>query len=384
MTNRPRLCFIVTNAITATTFLPGYLRFLYEDGWDVVLLCSDGPGLDNLSGVDGISVHILPMKREPAPVRDFISLVRMYSFFRRLRPDVIVYATPKASLLASIAGRLARVPRRVYELWGLRMETVNGLPCKVFGLLEWLTARLSSIVIANSASLATRCMDLGVNGGHRVVTLGHGSSHGVDSEYFSREATMPLLDPETSTAIEEGAAPVVGFVGRLHPDKGLDTFLEALQICNEQGVVFQALVVGEEEGAGTAKAINQLRERIPVILTGHVDDPRPYLRAMSMLVLVSRREGFPNVVLEAAALEVPAIVSDATGCVDAVEHDITGAIVPVSDPEALAAAIALALRNPEWKNFGSAARKRVVRDFAQETVWGLHSAAFSGSILGSD
>ncbi|GGM00700.1 hypothetical protein GCM10010038_33490 [Glutamicibacter protophormiae] len=103
-----------------------------------------------------------------------------------------------------------------------------------------------------------------------------------------------------------------------------------------------------------------------------------------MLVLVSRREGFPNVVLEAAALEVPAIVSDATGCVDAVEHDITGAIVPVSDPEALAAAIALALRNPEWKNFGSAARKRVVRDFAQETVWGLHSAAFSGSILGSD
>ncbi|UUE21475.1 glycosyltransferase family 4 protein [Microbacterium sp. J1-1] len=369
---------MVTSSVTATTFLRGYLRFLREAGWDVTLVCDDGPGVIELAGASGVRYEPLHMEREPSPLEDARSLVQCARLLRRLRPDVLVYATPKASLIGAVAGWLVRVPGRNYELWGLRLETSAGFSRRLFALLERLTMVLSSRVIANSASLAQRVSALGLNGGREVFVLGAGSSHGVDTERYSEEATMPDLDADVKAMLQRSPAPIVGFVGRLHPDKGVDTLIDALRICSQRSVAAQLLVVGAQEGVTLDTGIEGPIP-IPVHAAGFTQEVRPLLRAMDILVLPSRREGFPNVVLEAGAMKVPAIVSDATGCVDAVIDGVTGVVTPVGDAHALASALETLLTDPDRReSMGAAARAWSEEAFVPTAVWRLHSDCWAG------
>jgi glycosyltransferase involved in cell wall biosynthesis len=96
----------------------------------------------------------------------------------------------------------------------------------------------------------------------------------------------------------------------------------------------------------------------------------PLYAAMDMLVLPTHREGFPNVPLEAAAMEVPVVATRIPGCVDAVSDDETGILVPPRDPASLTAAIRRYLRDPVLRRrHGTAGRQRVLREFQQEALW---------------
>jgi glycosyltransferase involved in cell wall biosynthesis len=117
------------------------------------------------------------------------------------------------------------------------------------------------------------------------------------------------------------------------------------------------------------------------VLTGHVDDVRPYLSLVDVHVLPSRREGFPNVVLEAAAMAIPTVTTRATGAVDSVRDGETGLLVDVDAPDRLASALETLLADAELRHrLGAAAREWVVRDFQPELV----VASFVGHVLGRD
>ncbi|MEJ6554703.1 glycosyltransferase family 4 protein [Microbacterium esteraromaticum] len=368
---------MVTSAMTATTFLRGYLGYLKGDGWDVTLICSEGPGIEELVSDAGVTLVKLEMRREPSLLHDLGSLIGAVRVMRKLRPDVLVYATPKAALVGAVSGWISRVPTRAYELWGLRLETATGLARIVFWILETMTMRLSTVVIANSRSMAARADELRLSKGRALSVLGPGSSHGVDADYFSRSAEMPKLSADLADRLSDEGVPVVGFIGRMHPDKGIDVLITALRICADRGHGAQLLIVGSDEGAQVATVIKGAGGAVRVHAIGFSRDIRPMLKAMDILVLPSLREGFPNVVLEAAAMEVPAIVSDATGCIDAVIDGVTGQVVPVGDPVALADAIVKMLADDSGRKvMGAAGRLRAVTQFAPATIWSLHSEAW--------
>jgi glycosyltransferase involved in cell wall biosynthesis len=376
VSRRPRICLVVTSHVTALAFFRGYLSFLREDGWDVALVCSPGDGLEAFARAERVALHTVVMKREPSPLRDLVSLVSLASLLIRLRPDIIAYATPKASLLGAIAAGIAGIRLRVHCLWGLRLETATGFAHRWLWLSEKITALLSTDTVANSRSLADRAAQLGLAGGRDVVVLGSGSSHGVDVSRFAREADFPKADAATQTFLDETRGMTVGFVGRIHPDKGVERLLEALQICADNRIAVRALIVGRDEGAPSVRPRHSARD-VAVRYVGEVSDPRPYLAEMDVLVLMSRREGFPNVVLEAAAMEVPAIVAAATGSVDAVSDGVTGVVVPVDASADLAREIGrLASDGDALRELGRAARERVEREFASDRVWRLHADYF--------
>lgn len=376
---RPHILVGVTSAQTCL-ILPDRLRALREAGFRVSLVCAPGEWLNQIAENDGIDCYPLPMVRRIAPFADCVTLLRFWLLLRRLRPDVVEFSTPKAGLLGSVAARLSGVPVRIYLLRGLRLETETGLMRILLLWVERTAARSAQIVVCNSRSLQESACKCGVAPDTKLLVLGEGSSNGVDTERFS---------PGTSSVRRQlgipSAAPVVGFVGRLTRDKGLPELLEAFAMVLRKQADAYLLLVGWFDAAKDALD-HRLRERIEshprVIITGFVNDTVAYYRAMDVLVLPSWREGFPNVVLEAAASAVPAIVSNCTGSRDAVVTGVTGLLVPTGDPAAINSAVRTILGDADArKRMSQAARAWVAQNYQRHSVLGLTVAFYKSLVI---
>ena len=158
-------------------------------------------------------------------------------------------------------------------------------------------------------------------------------------------------------------APILLSVGRLIPDKAPDVLMEAFALCAKEFPECRLAFVGE---GVLESALREQAARLGVAeqidWCGLVEDLLPHYNAAQVFVLPSRIEGTPNALLEAMGCGVPVIVSDGTpGPLEVVEHGVTGLVVPVNDPQALAAGLCLLLSDaPLRRRLGMAARERVL------------------------
>lgn len=129
--HRHVLVYGVTVTTTAAVLLRGQLGWMREHGWDVHVVASPSPEHDKIAEREGVTCHALPMNRSISVVDDLKALVAWIRLLRRLRPGVINVSTPKAGLLGAVAGWLLRVPRRVYLVRGLRLESEQGWRRKI-------------------------------------------------------------------------------------------------------------------------------------------------------------------------------------------------------------------------------------------------------------
>ncbi len=350
--------------------LTGRLRALREAGFRVTLVSSPGALLDQTAAREGAEAIGLPMRRNIAPLADLVALARLWRLLSRLKPDIAEFSTPKAGLLGSIAARLAQVPVRIYMLRGLKLETAAGPKRRLLLWAERVAAACAQVVLCNSQSVRAEALALQVAPEGKLQMLGDGSSNGVDVERFSPGA----CNLRTSLGIPE-KTPVVGFVGRLTRDKGIPELIEAFQTILAREPEARLLLVGwfdaaEDELAADVRARIASHPRIHC--TGFVADTAPYYRAMDVMVLPTWREGFPNVVLEAAATGVPVITTLCTGSRDSVVPEVTGLLIPPGYPEAISEAVLKLLKNPErLAEMGRAARAWICRHYANQRVLGL-------------
>jgi len=205
--------------------------------------------------------------------------------------------------------------------------------------------------------------------------LGRGSSNGVDAEVRfnpSRETKSDSEELRRKLEIPDHTF-VIGFVGRIVKDKGVEELIQAWQTIRDRFDCF-LLIIGHTEAQNPVSAVTlEILEKDPRIVTAPVVENKrmpSHYNLMDLLVLPSYREGFPNVVLEAAAMEVPTVATTVTGCVDAVKDRETGALVPPRNSLALAQALETYLENDDLlSKHGRAARERVLRDFQQVAIW---------------
>jgi glycosyltransferase involved in cell wall biosynthesis len=366
---RPHILVGITHAQTCLN-LTGRLRSLRAAGFRVTLVASSGLLVDRLAASEDVEAIALHMERGIAPLRDIVSLLRLWFLLLRLRPDLTEFSTPKAGLLGNIAGRFAGVPRRVYMLRGLKLSRSAGFKHRLLLATERVACACAHVVLCNSASLRTEALGLNIAPAAKLLVLGDGSSNGVDVERFS--------PGPSSVRAELGLSPevsVVGFVGRLTVDKGVPELIEAFATILTAQPETHLLLVGWFDRADDALD-PRLRARIEshprIHCTGFVDDTAPYYRAMDVMVLPTWREGFPNVVLEAAASGVPVITTISTGSCDSVVPEVTGLLIPPGYPEAISEAVLKLQRNPERRHrMGVAARAWVVDHYLTERVLGL-------------
>lgn len=347
----------------------GLYERLAEEGWAVHVASSPGENLSRLSHVTGITTHALPMVRQPSPMRDMRALLQWIIILRANRPQVVLFGTPKASLLGLLAAWLSRVPHRVYEVHGLRLESATGIRRAPLVWLERLTCSLATQVVPVSNSLGKAIRGLRIAPACKITMLGRGSPNGVDIDHF-RNARQ---DETVKSALRkqlglDPARPVITFVGRVNEDKGITCLAEAVRLLHA-AVPLQLLIVGAPDDSLGAAAITQLeRDGLDVRLPGEVPDVAPYLAVSNALCLPSKREGLPTVILEAFAAGVPVVATAATGIVDLVTNNRTGYLVEIDDPVAMAEALQHAISQSQPSPCANRAAQFVVDHYCGEAV----------------
>lgn len=373
-----RMVVGVTSAQTCLV-LTGRLKALREAGFEVTLCSSPGELFTQRATSEGATPFPISMKREIAPLSDFISFLRLLRMLARIRPEVTDFSTPKAGLLGNLAAWLFGVPHRVYTLRGLKLESSRGIKRALLLLSERLAARCADVVLCNSESLMATALALRIAPESKMRLLGDGSSNGVDTQRFSPgvSTVRRKLDIQTNEF-------VLGFVGRLTTNKGVPELLDAFEKILEVIPRCWLLMVGWFDEAEDALPVELRRviEKHPRVLhIGFVEDVTSYYRAMDLMILPTHREGFPNAVLEAAACGLPVITTDTTGARDAVLSHITGLLIPPGNSGAIAEAALKLLREPMTRRrMGLSARTRAVERFSKERVLALAIEFYSGLV----
>lgn len=273
-------------------------------------------------------------------------------------PDIVHLCTAFPNIWGRILGRLAQLPCIVASCRG------QG---NVRGQHEWALHRLAHAHVCNALSIAESLRERGV-----PESQLHYIPNGVDTEYFSPSAASQ----DSPFAAHSGGIGEILCVGRLVEDKDHETLLAALALLRHNMPARVHLV-------GDGPLRDHLRERArslglaeAVIFHGSDSDVRKYMRAADVLVLASRAEGMPNVILEGMACGLPVVGTRVGGIPDVVEHTVNGLLVAPARADALADALAKALRaGPEM---GLAARKTVLERYSLETMTRLHEDVYAG------
>lgn len=367
------LTYIVTAPVTVASFLTEQANYLHLRGIAVSVICAPGAEVDRFAASEQAAFLTVPMEREISLLRDAVALWRIYRTLRRLRPDIVNASTPKAGLLGMVAAWLARVPVRVYQQRGLRLETTTGFKRRVLMFAEWVAARCATAVVCNSPSLRDAFADLKLAPRSKLHVLGAGSSNGVA---VARFLATPERQAEANRLRQTLGIPpqalVLGFVGRFTRDKGIVELLALFEQLQADFPDLHLLLVGDFEAGDPvpAAAQRQIAENPQIHTVGFVADAAPYYHLMDLLVFLSYREGLPNAPLEAAAAAVPTVGFRATGVVDAVVDGQTGRLVPVGDMAQLRRVTTELLHDAaQRRRLGEQAQVRVTRDFDQVQVW---------------
>ncbi len=345
---------------------------MLSNGFEVVGVSSPGEELQEVSKEEDIRIVSLEMTRTITPFQDLKSLWNFYKLCKNEKPSIVHSHTPKAGIVAMLGAKLAGVPIRIHTVAGMPLMEAKGIKRKILDFVEKLTYSAATRVYPNSKGLYDFILQYSFTSREKLKVIGNGSSNGIDTSIFSVEN----MDLNTLTALKSNLEIdekdfVFIFVGRLVGDKGINELVEAFSRLERSHV--KLLLVGPLESDLDPLADTTQREietNPNIISVGFQKDVRPYFAISNALVFPSYREGFPNVVMQAGAMELPAIVSDINGCNEIIIEGVNGTIIPVKDPQAIRIALLRFLDDKQYYNMLKVNSRRMIADrYEQSVVW---------------
>lgn len=375
----PKLIRVTTIPLALNTLLRGQMKFMKENGFEVIMVSADGPEREELLRREKCPHHIIQMTRAITPLADLSSLWKMYGFFRKEKPDIVHSHTPKGGLIAMMAARMAGVRIRIHTIAGLRFMTSTGTTRKILVRMEKLTASCATHVWPNSRSLKEYVLSHGLAKPSKVEVIAEGSSNGIDLTKFNESVIQQAKLEEIKGKISYDPSLFYFLsVGRIVKDKGMEELSQAFSRLYKENDKVRLVLLGDFEDKldPVTPASRDILMNHPAFLRmGWSADVPYYMHLANVLVHPSYREGFPNVLLQAGAMNCAVICSRITGNIDIIDDGHTGLICEVKDADSLFQKMLFAINEPEkMKSLSEALKKKVYEKFDQRVV---HAALLS-------
>ena len=359
-----------TIPISLNKLLKGQLKFLSKE-FEVIGLSSSGTDLDEVKDREGVKTIAVEMQRGMSPFKDIVSLVKLYLVFKKEKPQIVHSITPKAGLLCMLAAKFAGVPIRMHMFTGLLFPTMKGFSQKFFIKMDQLLCWAATNIYPEGNGVKQDLINYNITS-KPLKVLANGNVNGIDLDFFSPKQISE--DQKYQLRNELNFDPqdfVFVFVGRLVGDKGINELVDAFKSFDNSNV--KLLLVGPlelKQDPIKEATIKEITNNKNIISVGSKSDVRPYLAISDVLVFPSYREGFPNVVLQAGAMELPCIVTNISGCNEIIEEGKNGIIIPPKNKLAIANAMNFVIDNKDKKEFFMKnARSMIESRYNQKLVW---------------
>jgi glycosyltransferase involved in cell wall biosynthesis len=366
----PKILRISTVALSLNVLLKGQLAFLNKY-FNIKAVSGHDNDLDEVKNRENVEIIAVEMKRKISLFNDFKSLLQLYVIFKKEKPQIIHSITPKAGLLSMLAGKMAGVPIRMHTFTGLIFPSKTGIMQKILITMDQLLCWSATHIYPEGKGVESdlkrykitrKPLKIIANGNVNGIDLNHYDVNHFD-EYFKKSLKRQLNIKEQDF--------IFIFVGRLVGDKGINELVEAYD--SVRNLNTKLLLVGPYENQLdplkeiTLQKIDNFDD---IISVGFKKDVRPYFAISDALVFPSYREGFPNVVMQAGAMDLPSIVSNINGCNEIIIEGENGTIIPSKNVKELAKAMKMFLEDREkYKRMKVNARAKITDRYEQNIVW---------------
>lgn len=302
---------------------------------------------------EGIESYLIPCSGQID--RTVIASIRQLR--SQTKADVVHAHGYKADIYAYFAMRNIRVPLvSTCHTWYDNNPLVT-----LYGMVDRFVLRNYSAVVAVSAEVKQRLLKAGVS-----QDKIHLVRNGIDLRPYDNAA------PTLRNAVRGDDTQIVGLIGRLAIEKGVDTFLHAATQVLAQLPSTKFVVVGEGPDREKLESlIDELKIRDSVSMLGRRDDMPSVYASLDIMVSASRQEGLPMAILEGMASRLPLIATSVGEVPSVVLDGRTGVLLPPNNAVLLATAIVALLRRPvQRERLGTAARKLIEDEFSAGRMTG--------------
>lgn len=369
-----KVLHIVTISFVIKHFFGEQFNYLHnKNGNKYYLACS--PSRELLEWQQELNYKPVPVEitREISPIKDIKAILFLIKFIRKEKIDVVVAHTPKGGLLGMIAAFLVGVRSRIYFRHGIAYETSKGVRKIILKNIERLSGFLAHKVVNVSNDVREYSINDKLNDRNKNIILGKGTCNGVDAlRRFNPKsyADVEINELRQQYGIKETDF-VVGYVGRLVHDKGIDDLVDAWREFSKKNQDIKLLLIGpfEEKDSVREDVKEVILNDDTIIFTGYVRDSAKFFKLMSVFVLPTYREGFPTVSLEASSMNLPVIITKATGCQEAIIEGNTGIFIE-NTSVSIEKAIQYYKDNPnKCVEHGKLGRQFILENFEQSIIW---------------
>lgn len=364
-----KICYVVTIPITIKSFFVPQLKYLSDNGYDVTVVCGYDKDLGKILG-EKIKYKAIDIPRGISIVDSIQAIIGLKNFFMKSSFNIVQYSTPNASLYASIASRRANIPIRIYHLMGYKYQGTTGILKIILKSFERISCRLSTSVECVSNSTLKLGIEENFFNKNMATVVGAGSTGGVDLNKFNihQKAEWRKVNRERMGLLNSDI--VLGFCGRVTKDKGIDELFEAYLKVRVYSNI-KMLIVGdfEDEKSLNQELLRTIRYDDNVIFQPRTQEVEKYFAMMDVLILPSYREGFGNVIIEAAAMGIPTLASNIPGPSDVIINNCTGLLHEVKNSKDIEMKLNLLVSSINLINeYGLNAYKNVIKHFSSEII----------------
>lgn len=331
------------------------IQRMISDGHEVFVSLPDGDCTEGIKALGCTFIKTEVDRRGVNPLKDTGLFLIYMSLLKKIRPDLVVTYTIKPNIYCGMAASILGIPFAINVTGlGTAFQKEGLLKMVVKGLYRAGCSR-AGIVFTENPGIKEEMVSLKLFPEEKICVL-HGA--GVNTEHFSY---APYPDEKEPVRFL--------FIGRVMKEKGIEEFFSAAKRLNRKGFSCEFHVAGSYE-ENYKELIGEMQDKERLIYHGFLKDIRPLIASCHCFVLPSYHEGMANTLLECGSMGRPLITSKIHGCMEAVEDNVTGFLVPVRDADSLYGAMKKFIELPHEKKaeMGRASRSYICAGFDKKQV----------------